>query len=190
MTRFIRASLDRQLFAGELRPAEPEDVPLGLPQIREDGVRRFRRAAAAWLQQRQRPSLARAVHQQDVKGIAPGLPHDVEEILQIRAVLAERVGLELAGEIQTRFIELVHGSAPRAPRSLRRQPLPESLDAPTNHELLLPAVGELVAVGSGDRVFGRPELAEEAHPIARLRAPEPEPEAFLPPARKQVEPFL
>src|ERR1051326_2925220 len=75
-------------------------------------------------------------------------------------------------------------------RDFRGEPLPDRLDAPADQKRFLPAVGELVAVGPGDRVFGRPELAEEAQCIVRLGATEPKLETFLPPTRIEVEPFL
>src|SRR5258708_18554129 len=70
------------------------------------------------------------------------------------------------------------------------EPLPDRLDAPADHERFLPAVGELVAVGPGNRVFGWSELAEEAQCIIRPGATEPKLKTFLPPARVEVEPFL
>src|SRR5438309_1939945 len=68
--------------------------------------------------------------------------------------------------------------------------MPDPLDAAADHQRLLPAVGELVAVGAGDGVFRRAELAEEAQRRVGAGARPPQAEAFLPPAGIEIEPFL
>src|SRR5690242_10781828 len=104
------ASLQRQLFAGELRPAELEDVPLGLLEVCEDGVGGAGCAAATRLERAEGPALPGLVHEQHVERIAAGLPHQVQQILQVRTVLAERIGLELPREVEPFLVEGVHGS--------------------------------------------------------------------------------
>src|SRR5690349_14167113 len=75
-------------------------------------------------------------------------------------------------------------------RDFGGESLPDRLDTPADHKRFLPAVGELVAVGPSDRVFGRPELTEEAQCMVRLGATEPKLKTFLPPACIEIEPFL
>src|SRR5258707_6928462 len=75
-------------------------------------------------------------------------------------------------------------------RRRRSEPLPDRLHALADDERLLPAIGELVAVGPGDGVFRRPKLAEEAQRVGGLGAREPEAHALFPPAGEEAEPFL
>src|ERR1700674_3390071 len=120
MTRFIGAccqdgSFDGQLFAGELGPAQLEDMPLRLLQVGEDHVGRTRQLAATRLYQGEGPALVRPVHQQDMIGVGAGPAHDVEQVLEVRAVLAVGIGAEFARQIQPGLVETEHAQPFRPP---------------------------------------------------------------------------
>src|SRR6516225_2999004 len=114
-----KPSFDRDFFAGEPRPAQLEYVPLRLLEIREHHVGGPRQLAATGLELGERPALVGSVHQQDMERLGARRAHDVEQILQVGAVLAERIGAKLAREIESGLVEPVHLTPsrrrPRAP---------------------------------------------------------------------------
>src|SRR5207302_5782232 len=120
MTRFMRAgSFDREFFAGQSRPAQLEDVPFGFLQVSEHHIGPPRRLAAARSQHSQRPALERSVHQQDMERLRPRLAHEVEQVLEIGAVLAKRIGAKLASQIEARLVETVHAAWAFTPPTAR-----------------------------------------------------------------------
>src|SRR5215471_9037432 len=112
-------SFDREFFAREPRPTQLEHVPLRLLEIHEHHVGGPRRLATAGLELRECPALVGAVHEQDMERLGAGRAHDVEQILQVRAVLTEGIGAELARKIEPCLVETIHLSPlrrrPRAP---------------------------------------------------------------------------
>src|SRR5262245_6160649 len=57
------------------------------------------------------------------------------------------------------------------------QPAPQRANQVLEHQRLLPTVGELVAVGTGHRIFLRTQLAQEGERGVLRRAPPPAAEA-------------
>src|SRR5262245_10888330 len=66
---------------------------------------------------------------------------------------------------------------------------PDRLDSAPHYERLLPTVRELESVGTSDRIFDWPELAQEVENGIIAGPLSPESEALLSPACKDVEPF-
>jgi hypothetical protein len=103
---------DLERAAGERLPAPLEDLPFRGFEAVEGDVGQHRRPEIVPGEPRQRPLLVRLRHDEDVAPVGLTAPHEIEQVLQVRAVLAERRRLELAGEVDALGIEGEHASRP------------------------------------------------------------------------------
>src|ERR1700687_36262 len=96
---------DRQVLAGEFFPAQLEDGPYGRPPTGEDGAEAPRQDAGGRVVLRQGPGPQFALADQDVLAILRLGAEQIQDPLQIAAMPAIDVRLELAREVEAAGID-------------------------------------------------------------------------------------
>ena len=100
-------------------------------------------------------------------------------------------GHRFCGVVRARNLSQRHSPGRRpGPLAVLLDPLPQGADHVLHLHRFCPAVRQFIAVGAGDGVGRRPELAKEGEGLVRPGALLPGADAVFPPAHEQVQPVL